>query len=58
MLVSTDGNVREVQILEGPSVFHKSVRDTVRRWKFDPAWDDGRRVEVWAVKSLLFQIED
>ena len=29
--VGTDGTLQEVQVLEGPAVFHKSVREALER---------------------------
>jgi protein TonB len=58
-LVTKDGRVRNLTVLqESPSrVFHKTVMNTVPRWRFKPARKDGQPVNVWVEQTINFKLE-
>ena len=58
-LVTKDGRVRNLTVLqESPSrVFHKTVMNTVPRWRFKPARKDGHPVNVWVEQTINFKLE-
>ncbi len=58
-LVTKDGQVRNLSVLqESPTgVFHKTVMNTVPRWRFKPARKDGRSVDVWVEQTINFRLE-
>jgi len=58
-LVTKDGRVRNLSILqESPtSIFHKTVMNTVPRWRFKPARKEGRSVDVWVEQTINFRME-
>jgi len=58
-LVTKDGRVRNLTVLqESPTgVFHKTVMNTVPRWRFKPARKDGQSVDVWVKQTINFRLE-
>jgi len=58
-LVTKDGRVRNLSVLkESPTgVFHKTVMNTVPRWRFKPARKDGQAVNVWVEQTINFKLE-
>jgi len=58
-LVTKDGRVRNLTVLqESPTgVFHKTVMNTVPRWRFKPARKDGQPVDVWVEQTINFEME-
>ncbi len=59
LLISRDGRVQQVrtQRVDGPRSFAEAVRQAVRNWRFRPAEHRGRKVPVWAVKTIRFKLE-
>ncbi len=57
-LVKTSGRTDLFSILtsEPPGVFDRTVRKTVKNWKFKPAIKDGRAVETWVETIIKFKI--
>jgi periplasmic protein TonB len=58
-VVTKDGRVRNLSVLkESPTgVFHKTVMNTVPRWRFKPARKDGQPVDVWVEQTINFKLE-
>jgi len=58
-LVTKEGRVRNLAVLrESPSgVFHKTVMNTVPKWRFKPARKDGKPVDVWVEQTINFEME-
>ena len=58
-LVTKDGRVRNLSILqESPTgIFHKTVMNTVPRWRFKPARKEGQSVNVWVEQTINFRME-
>ena len=57
LLVHVDGSVRDVNVLEGPEVFHQAVIDAVLQWRFKPAEHNGKVVPVWVVTPIEFSLD-
>jgi periplasmic protein TonB len=57
LLIDEEGLVKEATVLKvvGPASFAEAVKDVVDNWRFDPAWDKGRFVAVWALKTIQFK---
>ena len=56
LLISEEGRVLEVKLVEGDSPFREAVLDVVRRWRFTPPKDQGRPVQVWGLKTFHFNL--
>ncbi len=58
-LVTKGGRVQNLSVLEeSPTgVFHKTVMNTVPRWRFKPARKDGRPVDVWVEQPIHFKLD-
>lgn len=56
LLIDETGRVEKVEPVSGRSGFTRAVLDVVRRWRFEPARHQGRRVKVWGVKTIRFQL--
>jgi len=58
--LDTQGQVSRIEVIrnDGPDAFVRSVENTVRTWRFHPARNDGRAVDVWARKKFRFRPKD
>lgn len=58
VLINEYGDVEDVQIIDSEPVeiFDLQAETTVRRWKFEPATYNGRKVKTWAVQKIAFQL--
>ena len=57
LLVHVDGSVRDVNVLEGPEVFHQAAIDATLQWRFKPAEHNGKVVPVWVVTPIKFSLD-
>ena len=57
LLVHVDGSVRDVNVLEGPEVFHQAAIDATLQWRFKPAEHNGKVVPVWVVTPMKFSLD-
>lgn len=60
ILISTDGSVKDVRVLEskpGPVFVRDTIR-AVRRWKFKPRIVDGTAIERLAVTTIEFELSE
>ncbi|MCD6526155.1 MAG: TonB family protein [Desulfuromonas sp.] len=59
MLISTTGDVEQVQILEAQpkDMFESTVERGVRGWRFTPGTIDGEAVRSWVVTTIRFELE-
>jgi TonB family protein len=55
-IVMEDGTVRDVKIVDGPSVFAESARDAVKLWRYKPFELDGKPVKNEIAISIDFKI--
>jgi len=46
MIVTRDGNVRDIKILRGSRAYAKAAVDAIAQWKFKPATLKGKPVDV------------
>jgi len=59
VLISESGNVEDVEIVESKpeEIFDLKADNTVRRWKFEPATYNGKKVKVWAMQKIVFKLD-
>ncbi len=59
LLIDEEGNVEDVEIIESKpkEIFDLKADSTVRRWKFEPATYNGRKVKVWAMQKIVFKLD-
>ena len=58
VLIDELGNVEDVEIIDSKpkEIFDLKADTTVRRWKFEPATYNGKKVKVWAVQKIVFKL--
>jgi protein TonB len=58
--VTSDGRAAEVRVVSStpPGVFDREAKDAVRRWRFDPRYEDGVAVDSTAKVRLEFRLND
>lgn len=56
--IDTEGRVAEANVVRAspPGVFDAAAVSAVKTWRFTPARDAGRPVEVWAQQALRFDL--
>ena len=59
LLIDEEGHVQRVEVLdvEGHAGFRHAVLRVVSLWRFTPPRHQGRRVKVWAVKTVRFDLK-
>ena len=59
VLVSETGNVEDVEIVESKpeEIFDLKADSTIRRWKFEAATYNGKKVKVWAMQKIVFKLD-
>lgn len=59
LLINEEGCVQRAEIIEtiGHAGFRNAVLRVAKQWKFTPPRHQGRRVRVWAVKTVRFRLE-
>ena len=58
LTVGENGRVREIEILKGAPGLTSDVVDAVRHWRFEPATEDGQRVEGQFKVDISFNGND
>jgi protein TonB len=56
VIVGSDGSLKEVKALSGPTLLRAGAVDAVKRWRFKPYVIDGAPVEVESTISLNFRL--
>lgn len=58
VLINEDGNVEDVNIVDSKpeEIFDLQADSTIRRWKFEPATYNGKKVKVWAMQKIVFKL--
>lgn len=58
LLIDEQGEVREADVVQvnGHPAFREAVLDAVRRWRFIPARHRQKAVQVWAIKTIRFEL--
>jgi len=58
MLVTTDGSVGQIQILDArpTGIFEETVRRTLPQWRFAPGKIEGNPVTSWVVTTIHFNL--
>ena len=58
VLIDENGNVADVKIIDSKpeEIFDLKADSTMRRWKFEPATYNGRKVKVWAQQRIVFKL--
>ena len=59
VLIDESGNVEDVEVVESKPVdiFDLKADSTIRRWKFEPATYNGKKVKVWAMQKIVFKLD-
>jgi len=59
LLIDEEGHVKQVEVIEvkGHAGFRQAVLKVAKLWRFTPPRHQGRRVRVWAVKTVHFDLE-
>jgi TonB family protein len=58
LLIGIDGAIKDIRVLEVPQKdlgFEEAVTAAVRRWRFDPATEDGRPISAWVTIRIPFR---
>jgi TonB family protein len=55
-LISREGTIQELQVLNGPSILADAAREAVRQWRFRPYYQNGEAVETQAKITVNFTI--
>jgi protein TonB len=55
-IISTDGAVKDLQVLSGDPVLAQAARDAVAQWRFRPTLLNGVAVEVITFITVNFHI--
>lgn len=58
-VVDIDGGVKAPEVVESvpEGVFEESALNTIKKYKFEPALKEGRRVLCWVKQSVVFSLE-
>jgi len=58
VLIDENGNVEDVEIVDSKptELFNLKADSTIRRWKFEPATYNGKKVKVWAMQKIVFKL--
>jgi protein TonB len=60
-LIGTDGNVKDVEILDSsgyPRLDEASVEIVKKKWRFWPALENGKPVEIWMPANIVWKLAD
>ena len=59
VLIDEAGNVEDVTIVESKpkDIFDLKAENTIRSWKFEPATYNGKKVKVWAMQKIVFNLD-
>lgn len=59
VLIDESGNVENVEIVDSKpkEIFDLKAESTIRRWKFEPATYNGKKVSVWALQKIVFKLD-
>jgi protein TonB len=59
VLIDESGNVEDVEIVDSDpeEIFDLKADSNIRRWKFEPATYNGKRVKVWAMQKIVFKLD-
>lgn len=59
VLIDEVGNVEDVEIVDSKpkEIFDLKADSTIRRWKFEPATYNGKKVKVWAMQKIVFKLD-
>lgn len=59
VLIDDSGNVEEVEIVDSKpkEIFDLQAASTIRRWKFEAATYNGKKVKVWAMQKIVFKLD-
>jgi len=58
VLINESGNVENVEVIDSKpeEIFDLKAENTIRRWKFEPASYNGKKVKVWAMQKIVFKL--
>lgn len=57
IVVTAEGKVTDIQVVEGEEPFVTSAVNAVKRWKYEPARYDGKPITVYRIIHVGFKLE-
>lgn len=59
VLINETGTVEDVEVIDSKpkEIFDLKADSTIRRWKFEPATYNGKKVKVWAMQKIVFKLD-
>ncbi len=58
VLIGADGHVKKIERLSAThDAFFRATERQSRKWRFNPATEDGKKIEAWYTVSLKFEME-
>jgi TonB family protein len=55
-LVDTTGKLIDMKVISGPPVLHRAALDSLRTWKYQPAYLDGKPVQTKTIITVDFRL--
>ncbi len=55
-IISTDGSVRDLKLLQGHPILAGAAMDAVAQWRYHPTRLNGRKVEVVTLIDVVFNL--
>lgn len=55
--VDAEGNVEDVRVLSGSSLFARAAADAVRQWRYEPTLVEGKAVPVTGEVTMTFRLQ-
>lgn len=59
VLINESGSVEDVQVVDAQpkDMFELKAESTIRRWRFEAATFNGRKVKAWALQKIVFKLD-
>jgi protein TonB len=55
-VIGKDGNVHDLNLIEGECAFAKSASEAVKKWRYSPTTLNGDPVEVDTTIAVIYQL--
>ncbi|MGB7280764.1 MAG: energy transducer TonB [Candidatus Acidiferrum sp.] len=57
LIISTDGTVKQLEVMSGQPLLVQAALDAVRRWEYEPTTLNGDPVEVDTTVDVIFSLK-